>query len=141
MVTGPSDMGGPRRKLRVDVMAAQQETARGFLAELRTSMRQRNVYRGHVISLVQEMMGFQVRFHQLPKIERSQIILPDGVLERVERHTIGFARHSAQLLAGGWHLKRGLLLHGPPGTGKTLTAMYLAGRCGTEPSCCSPAAA
>ena len=56
------------------------------------------------------------------------MILPEGVLERIERHTIGFAAHAQRLLAAGRHLKRGLLLHGPPGTGKTLTAMYLIGR-------------
>lgn len=68
----------------------------------------------------------QVQFQKLPTIARDQIILPAGVLERVERHTIGFARQREKLRAAGRHLKRGLLLHGAPGTGKTLTAMYLA---------------
>jgi len=63
-----------------------------------------------------------------PEIERDAVILPEGVLERIERHTIGFAAHAQRLLAAGRHLKRGLLLYGPPGTGKTLTAMYLIGR-------------
>jgi ATP-dependent 26S proteasome regulatory subunit len=67
-----------------------------------------------------------VNFHRLPAIDRAQIVLPEGLLERVERHTLGFATHAEKLLAAGRHLKRGLLLHGPPGTGKTLTAMYLA---------------
>ena len=53
-------------------------------------------------------------------------MLPDGLLERIERQTIGFGRHSQRLQKAGRHLKRGLLLHGPPGTGKTLTVMYLA---------------
>jgi ATP-dependent 26S proteasome regulatory subunit len=68
----------------------------------------------------------QVHFHRLPQIERDKIILPEGLLQRIERQTLGFARHSETLLRMGRHLKRGLLLHGAPGTGKTLTAMYLA---------------
>jgi ATP-dependent 26S proteasome regulatory subunit len=91
-------------------------------------MRKRNVYRGHVLSLgVDEMHSLQVQFHRLPRIARENIILPQGLLERIERQTIRFGQHAAKLLAAGRHLKRGLLFHGPPGTGKTLTAMYLAG--------------
>ena len=67
-----------------------------------------------------------IHVHKLPQLDREQIVLPKGLLDRVERHTAGIARHSDALLAAGRHLKRGLLLHGPPGTGKTLTAMYLA---------------
>src|SRR5262249_59321015 len=94
---------------------------------LRTMLRRCNVYRGHVLSLGQsDWNSLQVQFHQLPKIPRANIILPKGLLERIERQTVGFGRHSARLLAAGRHLKRGILLHGAPGTGKTLTAMYLA---------------
>ena len=69
-----------------------------------------------------------VEFLAMPEIERNEVILPGGVLERVERHTVRFTEHADELLAVGRHLTRGLLLHGPPGTGKTLTAMYLVGR-------------
>ena len=69
-----------------------------------------------------------VEFPSLPDIERNTVILPEGVLERIERHTVGFTAHADRLLAAGRHLKRGLLLYGPPGTGKTLTAMYLVGQ-------------
>ncbi len=79
-----------------------------------------------MISLTAEYPDFSVKFHKLPQIGREDIILPDGLLERIERHTIDFSRHSQRLLMAGRHLKRGLLLHGMPGTGKTLTIMYLA---------------
>jgi hypothetical protein len=114
--------------VKVEVLAADRAAADACLATIRTAMRRRNVYRGHVVSLATADHGVQVRFHHLPKIGREQIILPAGLLERAERQSVGFAAHAAQLLAAGRHLKRGLLLHGAPGTGKTLTAMDLAGR-------------
>jgi hypothetical protein len=126
LVSGPSH-DGFRLGLSLEVMAAERDAAEAFLATIRRSLRQRNVYRGHIISLEPGEHGdLEVRFHRLPRIERDAIILPAGVLERVERQTIGFARLGERLRAAGRHLKRGLLLYGPPGTGKTLTAMYLA---------------
>ena len=118
---------GTWERLRVEVMSPEADAAERFLAELRSAMRQRNVYRGRVLTLGgngHDDQQLQVR--KLPTIERDQIVLPAGVLERVERQTLTFARHSQRMLAAGRHLTRGILLHGPPGTGKTLTAMYLA---------------
>jgi hypothetical protein len=115
--------------LKVEVLAADKATADECLSALRNAMRKRNVYRGHVVSLsVDDRRELRVRFHRLPQIEREQIILPAGLLERVERQSVGFAKHAERLRAAGRHLKRGMLLHGAPGTGKTFTAMYLAGR-------------
>ena len=61
LVTGPSDMGDPRRqKLRVEVMAARPEAAEVFIAELRVGMDRHNIYRGQTITLsagVCEVMG------------------------------------------------------------------------------------
>jgi hypothetical protein len=125
-----SDSGLNRGQIRVEAMAPEREQAEGFLAELRRGVRERNVYRGRVVSLVQEAshQPIEIRVHSLPEIERTDIILPAGVLERVEGHTIEFSRHIDRLRAAGQHAKRGLLLHGPPGTGKTLTAKYIAGQ-------------
>ena len=97
------------------------------MADLRSAMREKNVYKGRVVSLsIDPQQTLQVNLHRLPPLEREDVVLPEGVLERIERHTIGFATHSVALREAGRHIKRGLLLHGPPGTGKTLTAMYLA---------------
>lgn len=126
LVKGPSKIGFPPN-LSIDVMARQRETAEAFLAHLRTEMRRHNVYRGRVISLKEEQGGtVTVQFHRLQSIERANLILPEALLARIERQTLGFARVSEILKSAGRHLKRGLLLYGPPGTGKTLTAMYLA---------------
>jgi hypothetical protein len=118
---------GPRAgKVGVEALAPARADAERLLADLRTEIRRRNVFRGRVISLESRQFAPpKVRFHELPAIEREQIILPDGVLERVERHTVGFSRHAERLRAAARHLRRGLLFHGPPGTGKTLTAMYV----------------
>jgi hypothetical protein len=114
--------------LVVEVLAADRAAGDACLAALRNAMRKRNVYRGHVVSLSVQDQGLHVSFHRLPAIGRDQIILPSGLLERIERQSVGFAKHAERLNAAGRHLKRGMLLHGSPGTGKTLTAMYLAGR-------------
>jgi ATP-dependent 26S proteasome regulatory subunit len=66
-----------------------------------------------------------LKFHQIPTIERDQIILPDGLLKRIERQTVAAGQYSDALKRANRKLKRGILFHGKPGTGKTLTAMYL----------------
>ncbi len=131
-VAGPSGQGGPRMQLRVEVMGTRREDCQDFLNELNATMLRLNVYRGHVISLSPGQLGMGpqtlVAFHTLPAVARQDVVLPAGLLERIERHTIVFADHAAALLAAGRSLRRGVLLYGLPGTGKTLTVMYLSGR-------------
>ncbi len=131
LVTGPTDHG-PRPKLRIEALATQPEVAQGFLAELTDAMERLNVYRGHVLSLSAGRFGpgpqTMIGFHSLPTVTRDDVILPAGILERIERQTIVFSEQSAVLRAAGRSLKRGMLLYGPPGVGKTLTVQYLIGR-------------
>jgi hypothetical protein len=118
--------------LRVEVIAPEQETGERFLAEIRVLMHEHNVFRGKVLALKggDEMMnqGMSVEFPALEPVSRDQIVLPEGVLDVIELHTVDFGRHSDALRAAGLHLRRGLLLHGPPGTGKTLSTTYLISR-------------
>jgi hypothetical protein len=126
----PEDIRMGRGAITVEVMASTRAAAEDFLADLRGRMHRGDVYRGQVLAVdVRNPYGtVVVKFRRLAPTDRSDIVLPEGVLERVERHSVHFSAARDRLLASGQHLKRGLLLHGPPGTGKTLTAMYLAGQ-------------
>lgn len=130
-VLGPSPRHG-REQLHLEAVSTDPDTTRRFLADVRARMDRLNVYRGHVLSLSlgRLHMGAQtlVQFHQLPDVGRDRVVLPDDVLERIERHTVVFAAHAEALVTAGRSLKRGMLFHGVPGTGKTLTLMYLVGQ-------------
>jgi hypothetical protein len=114
------------RTLRLEGLSPRRGVVSELIAALRRAMREHNVFRGRIISLHQsEENAVSVQFHAVPPVERDGVILPEGTLERLERHAIGIADHAEDLRAAGRHLKRGVLLHGPPGTGKTLSVMYL----------------
>jgi ATPase family associated with various cellular activities (AAA) len=126
MVSAPSEHD-PRLSVEVaglSVDSAQAVHAR--LAELRNRL---NVYRGHVLEVgIEPMGGVSLHFGEIPTTARDDVVLPETVLSRVERHALGVAAHRDALLEARQHLKRGLLLYGPPGTGKTHTTRYLIGQ-------------
>lgn len=118
--------------LTLEIVCEDREYARAMLGELRRLMVELNVFRGQMISFGETHMGHMgvgpIVFHARPNVGREAIVMPDGLLDRVERQVFGIAEQRERLRAGGQHVKRGLLLHGPPGTGKTLTVRYIAGR-------------
>jgi hypothetical protein len=126
MVTGPTQHSND---LRVELAGLPVEEAQAVHAELDELRSRLNVYRGHVLEVtIMPMGGVSLDFAEVPLTARADVVLPDEVLTRVERHALGVSAHRDALLAAGQHLKRGLLLYGPPGTGKTHTMRYLIGQ-------------
>ena len=127
LLRGPADEYG-HNKVEIEVLAQDKEFADRLLAEIDVLVREHNIFRGQVLSFEGSEFGHGLgpfRFHRRPALTRDDIVLPEGLLERVERQVVGVARRREQLRAAGQHLRRGLLLYGPPGTGKTHTIRYL----------------
>jgi SpoVK/Ycf46/Vps4 family AAA+-type ATPase len=123
MVTGPNDH---EPHVTVEIAGLDVHEAQAVHTQLDALRGRLNVYRGHLLHVVVNPMGgVTLHFSDIPDTARENVILPEAVLARVERHALGVAAHRRSLLEAGQHLKRGLLLYGPPGTGKTHTTRYL----------------
>lgn len=59
-------------------------------------------------------------------VSRDEIILPERIVEELDRTIVRFCANRERLRALGLQTKRGVLFYGPPGTGKTHTIRYLA---------------
>jgi hypothetical protein len=110
---------GMGESLGLEVMVDDRERGERVLADLWKLMRELNVYRGRVLELrsrhFHDDEGAPLTVRTLPSVSRDRIVLPPGVLERIERQAFGIADHAERLRASGRHLRRGLLLYGPRG--------------------------
>ncbi|GAB0105743.1 AAA family ATPase [Nocardia sp. JMUB6875] len=129
-VRGPDMRFGNTQACQLTVLAAERVTATAARERIEELMAEHDVYRGQVLAFgISEHRGNELlTFLPRPHLSAADVVLPDGVLDLIERHTVGIAEHGARLRAAGQHVKRGLLLHGAPGTGKTHTVRYLMGR-------------
>lgn len=115
---------------QLELIGTDPDATASALVEIRRLMIERSVLRGQVLSFVPTEYGHEAgtTFLARPEVAAEDIVLGEGVLQRIVDHVVGIGDHREALRAAGQHLKRGVLLYGPPGTGKTLTVRHLLAR-------------
>lgn len=124
--------GMRRTAVRVEVASAPagQARAESILGAIRALAEKAGTFRGRVLAPSEpeyafDSEGITLRRTDVAPVGRAEIVLAPGLLELVERNTIGFAAQRSALIRLGMSPTKGILLYGPPGTGKTLLVRYL----------------
>jgi ATP-dependent Clp protease adapter protein ClpS len=125
---------GEETGVRIEILApagpASAEFVRRSFSEIENTVDTARCYRGKVLSFDAgtsyhgRSQGLMV--HNLPRVERANVILPEVTLKLLERNVLNFVKDRAKLRQLGQSTRKGVLLYGPPGTGKTHTIRYLA---------------
>jgi hypothetical protein len=102
----------------------------GFFRNIDVQVKRGGTYKGKVISLESPSVwsgeGAALRVHQLHRVTREEVILPEKTLRLLDHNVGDFIRAREHIKGLGLSGKKGLLFYGPPGTGKTHTIYYLA---------------
>jgi predicted AAA+ superfamily ATPase len=119
-----------RDRYSLELMCPDRDVADRFLTQVHQRMAELSILRGQVISFSADdfsyhAAGASLTFLRRPEVAAAEVILPEGVRERVVRHVVGIGERREVLGQAGQHLKRGVLLYGPPGTGKTHLVRHL----------------
>ena len=121
-----------RGRPTLELMAHERGLAQEAFNQLLSDANSRSVFKGKCLSLEMEQVfdpGIKVRFHEWPPVSRDSIVLPEELMQVLERNVLGILQNAEKLRQSGWGSRHGVLLHGPPGTGKTLVVRYLAQAC------------
>jgi len=116
----------------LELMARERQLAQDAFRKLLSDADKASVFKGKCLSLEKEQMfdaASKVRFHEWPAVPRDSIVLPEEIMQVVERNVLGILQNADKLRQSGWSSRHGVLFHGPPGTGKTLVVRYLAQAC------------
>src|SRR5262249_55582327 len=116
----------------LELIARDQAAGHATLSALLTEAQRNNIYKGKAISLERPRSWrdeISIRFHDLRPTDRSSIVLPEAVLQVIERNVLSLLQHRETMRKAGRSTRQGLLFHGSPGTGKTLVLRYLARAC------------
>lgn len=90
----PPNHGPKGPRVRVEILGEDAAAASATLAELRRLALDHNVYRGCVVGFGEDVFGGQagdLRFVVRPELGADELVLPDGVIDLVERQVLGVA--------------------------------------------------
>jgi hypothetical protein len=115
---------------RLEILARTKTQARNFLRYLERLGTERSPYRGQVLSVEshdRKTGDYTLSFHAVRGVSRQALVLPEGILNILERNVLSLFRQMEAMARAGRGTRHGVMLHGPPGTGKTLATRYLIG--------------